>query len=531
MKGDDILMNNIPNKINPLPNMLLTIGLLPSSYLVSMTYEEQLLWLCNFLKTEVIPKTNANIEAVNQLITYIDNYFDNLDIQEEVNNKIDDMLESGQLQEIITEYLQINGVLGYNTVSDMVSATNIIDDSICRTLGLNTYNDGKGAFYKIRTITSGDVVDGVNIIALNISNTLIAEKMPDYYINDLQNQIDDISDNLNIINNRKYIFIGDSYGVVTEQRTIPWQQYIINKLSLTIGTNAFVSTKSSCGIIGDPNMSPISEYSFLYLLQQLENTITNKNEITDIIICGGHNDRSYSYQDLETNFISLITYIKSNYPNAKIALGWISWSNTASYLDVYASGIYKYKTLANTYGCVYLTDIENSWHYSGWLLDQVHPNNDGSEHIGQGILNYIKGNMPSENVSSKTTGTITGSNGFTISSSNFNTQLLKDVIRIYINTTFQNTNGINYTCSGSFIEIGSIENSWVMGNNDNIMNCQAMLYDGSHTYNVDGILKIASGKIYFGCYLKNNNTTTDFTVNIKSIFIQNQYFIIPTTSN
>ncbi len=94
-------MNNIPNKISPLPNMLLTIGTLPSSYLVSMTYEEQLLWLCNFLKTEVIPKTNANIEAVNELITFIENYFENLDVQEEIDHKIDEMVESGELQEII----------------------------------------------------------------------------------------------------------------------------------------------------------------------------------------------------------------------------------------------------------------------------------------------------------------------------------------------------------------------------------------------------------------------------------------------
>lgn len=93
------------NKINPLPNVLLTIGILPSSYLVSMTYEEQLLWLCNFLKTEVIPKTNANIEAVNQLITYINNYFDNLDVQDEIDNKLNQMVEDGTFDEIINQTL------------------------------------------------------------------------------------------------------------------------------------------------------------------------------------------------------------------------------------------------------------------------------------------------------------------------------------------------------------------------------------------------------------------------------------------
>lgn len=105
---------------------------------------------------------------------------ENLDLQDEVNNKIDEMAESGQLQEIITEYLQINGVLAFNTVSDMISATNIINGSVCKTLGKNNYNDGNGSYYKIRTITSEDEVDGVNIIALDISNTLIAQRIFTY---------------------------------------------------------------------------------------------------------------------------------------------------------------------------------------------------------------------------------------------------------------------------------------------------------------------------------------------------------------
>ena len=137
-------------------------------------------------------------------ISDLENYLANLDLQDEVNNKIDEMVESGQLQEIITEYLQINGVLGYDTVSNMVSATNLIDGSICRTLGLNIYNDGKGEYYKIRTITSEDVVDGINIIALNNYPTLIAELIPNYDITNIKNNITSINNTLlNKVN--KYI--------------------------------------------------------------------------------------------------------------------------------------------------------------------------------------------------------------------------------------------------------------------------------------------------------------------------------------
>lgn len=346
-----------------------------------------------------------------------------------------------------------------------------------------------------------------------------------------ENDIETLQNDVSIFKNRKFIFIGDSYGVVSGVRTIPWQQYIINQLDLTIGTDAFVSTKASAGIIGDPNVSPIAEYSYLYLLQQLENTITNKNEITDIIICGGHNDRSYTYQELLTNFELLNTYIKTNYPNSKLALGWISWSTDATYLDAYSGGIYKYKTLATHHGCTYLTDIENSCHYSGWLMDELHPNNDGSEHIGQAVINYITGKMHNENVSSKTNGTITAATGFNITSPTFNTQLLKDVIKVYIDANFQYAGGTSFKCDGTFKEIGTISNSWIMGNHDNITNCQAMLFDGSHTYNVDGLLKISGGKLYFACYLKEDNTTTDLTLNLTMLFIQKQTLLFPTTAN
>ena len=123
---------------------------------------------------------NELIDAFNNLKSYIDNYFEELDIQEEINNKLDDMAESGQLTDIIAQYLQLAGVLAYNNISDMSDALNIVEGSICYTLGQTEYNDGKGAFYKIRTITSGDVVDGFNIVALDVSDTLIAERMPNY---------------------------------------------------------------------------------------------------------------------------------------------------------------------------------------------------------------------------------------------------------------------------------------------------------------------------------------------------------------
>ena len=61
--------------------------------------------------------------AFNTLKNYVDNYFNNLDVQDEINNKLNEMAQDGTLQEIITSYLNVNGILAFNTVNDMKNAT------------------------------------------------------------------------------------------------------------------------------------------------------------------------------------------------------------------------------------------------------------------------------------------------------------------------------------------------------------------------------------------------------------------------
>ena len=43
--------------------------------------------------------------AFTELQNYINNYFDNLDVQEEINNKLDEMAESGELTNLIKNYV------------------------------------------------------------------------------------------------------------------------------------------------------------------------------------------------------------------------------------------------------------------------------------------------------------------------------------------------------------------------------------------------------------------------------------------
>lgn len=92
---------------------------------------------------------NEYIGKFEELYTYVHDYFDNLDVQAEVNNKLDAMVEAGTLQEIVADYLNSKAVFGFNTVADMKASTNLIDGSYAKTLGYFAINDGGGATYQI----------------------------------------------------------------------------------------------------------------------------------------------------------------------------------------------------------------------------------------------------------------------------------------------------------------------------------------------------------------------------------------------
>lgn len=176
-------MNNNLQPINTIPNFkrfCMTIGELPTSYLETMTYYEMLVWFTEYMKNTIIPTINNNGLAVeelqnkyNELKSYVDNYFTNLDVQQEINNKLDEMVETGQLQEIISNYLNSKAVFGFDNVQAMKEATNLINGSYAKTLGYYNINDGGMATYKIREITNDDIVDERLILSLN--NNLIAE--------------------------------------------------------------------------------------------------------------------------------------------------------------------------------------------------------------------------------------------------------------------------------------------------------------------------------------------------------------------
>lgn len=506
----------------PFKRMCVTIGNLPTSFMESMSYYEALQWLYNYLDKEVIPAINTEGEAITELqaamITlkdYVDNYFENLDIQTEIDNKLDEMAESGELADIIAQYLELAGVLAYDTIADMSDAENLSNGSICRCLGQNTYDDGKGAFYKVRTVTAGDTVDGFNIVALDAGDTIIAERLPDYYINTINHTLD-------IMNTRKVIILGDSYA----NRTNSWADRLKTALNLS-DSNCVIKKVSGVGFYATQ-----SNVNFSTMV--VDNISIPADEVTDIIVCGGYNDRSATEVNLQAAFDNFMSVVNTTYPNAKVYVGFIGWANLdvgtteewATICNTLAYGRLRYIKMCSTHPNVkYLNNVEYALHDVS-LLDETgfHPTADGQARLCElikqayesGSCNVVSAQM---NITSNLTleSYITEiTSGAIFGAINNNDSRLFGNNALYL--TFDQTTSINLS---NDIKIGTLDAGYIIGRNYAVACTVAVLVNTKNNsyFAVPGLFYVSGGEVYLRARTLNRNGTNWVTDSIKYIQI------------
>lgn len=151
---------------------------IPLAFDESLSYYEALCSMLSYLRDTVMPAVNDNAEALDELQKlfvelekYVDEYFENLDVQEEINNKLDAMAEAGTLQEIIGSYLALKSLLVFSTVEEMKQSTNLIVGSSAKTLGFYEEGDNGGGVYTV--VESGSGIDCVEL-----DSGLVAKLVP-----------------------------------------------------------------------------------------------------------------------------------------------------------------------------------------------------------------------------------------------------------------------------------------------------------------------------------------------------------------
>lgn len=366
------------------PFVLWCSATIPTAFDDSMSYYEALCALYKWVQDNIINVVNNNadilkeyVKMVDDLKAYVDNYFENLDVQEEINNKLDEMAEGGQLAGIIAQFLEMSPVFAYGTIAEMAAAENLSNGSIARVLGNTAASDGDGAYYKVRTKGEGETGDGVNKV--EIGATLIADRIVNAAAVDLQDQIDELREPV-----KKYLFVGDSYadGYTPDGDVTAWQAIIKTKLGLD--DSQYVTTHQGGFGFGRP-----AEYNYYTLISAL----ADDSDITDIVIGGGYNDNASTQVDITSGITSVYNLCKTKFPNAKLHIAFIGWSKNAAAKTALQSTYVFYKSGCEAHADIdFMINTEYALHayFSQFSSDGIHPNLAGQTAIANAIIECLK---------------------------------------------------------------------------------------------------------------------------------------------
>ena len=186
---------------------------LPTVFDDSLSYYEVLTKLCKMVNVllENTDTAEHNIEAIaetyEKLQDYVNHYFDNLDVSEEINAKLDQMAQDGEFDEILTtitdSYLdETVPPLVLEKIDDVVSG--VIDDVVAEqidyaveplvTPAVDDYLDENLPGLvdgELANVVAGQIEDVVARQLPNVSAPIIAEEVSDYMDAELPQMISD----------------------------------------------------------------------------------------------------------------------------------------------------------------------------------------------------------------------------------------------------------------------------------------------------------------------------------------------------
>lgn len=320
----------------------------------------------------------------NNLKDYVVNYFKNLDVQDEIDNKLQQMANDGTLDTIINKYITNTILRIYETVSDMKSDTTLQEGMICKTLGFYSLGDNGASSYKI---SANLQPNESNIISLN--NGLFAEfvtesntinvKQFGCHEDDTTDDTDKLQNLINYADTNNFEITGNSKKLIIS-KTIFFSAYsVVKNLYLRAikngtYTNNFLISVNSINVRDWDIAYPLS-YKGKFENLEIDNGSSNTdyNETLNCI----YNAGNCQYKDILTRRFN------------------VSFSSSLSYLDVV-----KLKNISVTHkigsdfaiNFGYLGDaseIDTAHTFENDIITNVHFINVGNGHKGCIIKNII----------------------------------------------------------------------------------------------------------------------------------------------
>lgn len=355
---------------------------------------------------------------------------------------------------------------------------------------------------------------------------------------DIDNEINVLENNINkletSLKNKNIVCIGDSYLAYSSQEmeTESWGAFLRNYLGKD--NKVTLNGLGGSGFVGNASKN------FGDLLTEVYNNMTEeeRNDITDVIVCGGLNDAS-AIADNKTTVDSIISKMRefftssSNYfPNANIRVGAIGWMNTGfenrdkyitqfiSIVELYRKAPFYSSTGKVSYlnGVEYIMPVAPSNYYKN---DLIHPKATASSSIGLGIYQALK---------TGSYNTIRSYNAITLKPTGECTAINNNTVKIFANSNTINIVGGSFGVNLSINTIAQLRDYTIAtcspiratSNTPLIIPVTVAIFPGKNsTYDVvNGQLKFTNGNV--SLYLIYNANITNYTnITSLSVFVPN----------
>lgn len=190
---------------------------------------------------------------------------------------------------------------------------------------------------------------------------------------------------LNRINNRKLLIFGDSYfrdPAVSGGNSV---KYYLNLMLPLSGMSCDINAQ------GGEAFGDTGTWGYDFDVNSYV-SVFPADDVTDVMFCGGYNDRDYTISQIEAGIERACTAARTKYPNARIHVGHFGWCSTPASTQrskMVQTTLPAYRNCIK-YGAAYMTNSEYTMHdYDLFYSDNVHPTEDGCREIAKQVYLYM----------------------------------------------------------------------------------------------------------------------------------------------
>lgn len=236
---------------------------------------------------------------------------------------------------------------------------------------------GNGSYTSKTTVPAGTLPTNTDFWALtgNVNGQIV----------DINERLTALESEITETHKLRIIFVGDSYAVTTSDSGTAYPYLVGENLGLELNRDYYVTA------IGGASWKGLNgRKSYETLLREIENSVTDKDTIDLIIVCGGVNDAIGTISDIYTGAESFASYAKETYPNAKIVTGMIGWNTDKTTMTNIKNISYAGYNNLGAYGIGVIDNANMLMHdYRCFQADGTHPTSVGNAQIAYGICSYI----------------------------------------------------------------------------------------------------------------------------------------------